>query len=59
MDLVLAAAHKVECNSAAGNVFSEDGVPSADTLIDELIFRIEDVIHMEARDVNLSYAEGV
>jgi len=59
MDIVLAAAHLLKSDSSSGNPLLEIGYPCAESLIDELIFHIQDVIHIEVIDVNLGYAEGI
>ena len=58
MDIVLAAAHRLEHNSSSGNMLHDFSVPCANELIDELIFQLKDVVHLDIVDVNLGYAEG-
>ena len=58
MELVLAAAHRVETDTAVGNPLTDSSFPLLEDVIEELIFQMKDVVHIEMFDANLTHAEG-
>ena len=58
MDIVLAAAHKLETSSLTSPLILDSSIPFAKDIISELIFHYSDIVHLEIHDTNLSFAEG-
>jgi hypothetical protein len=50
MDVVLKLAHIVDESTPAGEI------PSKESLVDTIIFKFADVVHVEAKDVDPNYA---
>lgn len=58
MDIVLSAAHKIGTSSSETPLIMDSNIPLANEIINELIFQLNDIVHMEIQDLNLNFAES-